>query len=127
MAAAGSRRYPDPVFQCSVQAPLYGARAGAYRRDGCAEPCGLPVLPHPVLRRFFVPSGQHLYRPDGILGLDGSRCEEGVFGVGGEIGEVGHIITFPLFCTLKKQGNHKHFYFYLCVLFICNKIVLFDD
>ena len=65
VAAAGSRRYPDPVFQCAVQAPLYGARAGAYRRDGCAEPCGLPVLPHPVLRRFFVPSGQHLYRPDG--------------------------------------------------------------
>ena len=30
VAAAGSRRYPDPVFQCSVQAPLYGARAGAY-------------------------------------------------------------------------------------------------
>ncbi len=24
-------------FQCAVQAPLYGARAGAYRRDGCAE------------------------------------------------------------------------------------------
>ena len=47
VAAAGSRCYPDPVFQCAVQAPLYGARAGAYRRDGCAEPCGLPVLPHP--------------------------------------------------------------------------------
>ena len=51
VAAAGSRRYPDPVFQCAVQAPLYGARAGAYRRDGCAELSGLPVLPHPVLRR----------------------------------------------------------------------------
>ena len=68
VAAAGSRRYPDPVFQCAVQAPLYGARAGAYRRDGCAELSGLPVLPHPLLRRLLVPSGQHLYCPDGVSG-----------------------------------------------------------
>ena len=28
-----------------------------------------------------------------FLGLDGGRCEEGIFGAGGEIGEVGHKIS----------------------------------
>lgn len=107
------------LMQQGLQVVLVGHRDSLVRRI------------HPLHRQLQrLPAPHRAHRRGGgehFLGLDGSRCEEGVFGVGGEIGEVGHIITFPLFCTLKKQGNHKHFYFYLCVLFICNKIVLFDD